>query len=102
MDLDFDVGKPLSTPICSWFDLAETAGGDCSPNFVKINKDAFLPFLPLPENSCFCHWGSALTVPSASLPGLTDSYMGLPRMLLSPSGRICKAKPSFRRLRFFR
>lgn len=53
------VGRYLATPIWSWFDLVETAGGDCcSPNFVKINKYAFLPFFPLPENSCFCHWDS--------------------------------------------
>ena len=52
------VGKYLASPIWSWFDLVETAGRHCcSPNFVKINKDAFLPFFPLPGNSCFCHWG---------------------------------------------
>lgn len=53
------VGQYLATPNGSWFDLVETAGGDRSfPDFVKINKDAFLPFFPLPGDSCLCHWGS--------------------------------------------
>lgn len=56
LDVDF---KYLATPIWSWFDLVETAGGDCcSPKSVKINKDAILAFFPLPGSSCFCHWGS--------------------------------------------
>lgn len=42
--LIWSVGKCLATPIWSWFDLVESPGDCCSPNFVKTNKDVFFPF----------------------------------------------------------
>lgn len=93
------VGKYLATPIWSRFDLVETAGGHCcSPNFVKINKDAFLPPPHNPFQGIVVSVTGAFwpTVPSVSVSDFTvrpwpDLYTGLPRNLFNPSGIILKS-----------